>query len=458
MKRAILILALLLIPSIFALNLEIKEIDSTNTIIKGLDQPATFDLSIKNRGASDNLIFYTFFSPNVFPKGTTPIASGETKMIKLEIYPPEKVRNLGYQTFEYFIRSDDDSELTRTLTINAIELEDAFEIGSGDVDLESETIKIYVHNKVNFNFKEVNAEFSSPFFAFSEKFPLGPNQKKEFIVKLNKEDFSKLMAGVYTMDAKVTVGNLKTDLEAPIRFREKNILVETKKDQGVIINTKTIIKTNEGNLVETSQTMVKKNIISRLFTTFSPEPSIVERKGFTVFYTWNQEINPGESSEIKITTNWLMPFIILILIVLVSGVTRYYSNRNLIIRKNVSMVKTKGGEFALKVSIAVKAKSYIERVNVFERFPPLMKLHDKFGVEAPAKIDEKGRKLEWRFERLQEGETRVLNYILYSKVGVVGKFALPRTTALFEREGKILERNSNQAFFMIEQGIKREYN
>jgi hypothetical protein len=51
---------------------------------------------------------------------------------------------------------------------------------------------------------------------------------------------------------------------------------------------------------------------------------------------------------------------------------------------------------------------------------------------------------------MQPGERRVFSYIIYSKIGVLGKFALPSVTAVYEKEGKVKEAQSNQAFFMLE--------
>lgn len=394
----------------------------------------------------------------MFPKGTTYISGGSTEQVQLEFYPPEKIKATGYQTFEYFIKSSDSTEEAQkeTATINAIELIDAFEIGSSEVNIDSQTLTIYIHNKVNKNFDNISVEFSSPFFTQTEQLSLDAYQKKEFTIELNKEDFKKLMAGFYTMSAEVQFDGLKTTIETPIKFVEKDILTESENDHGFLINTKTIIKTNEGNTISESQAVIKKNIISRLFTTFNPEPDSTERQGFSVYYTWNQEINPGESYEIKVKTNWIFPFIVILLIVAIAVMTKYLSSRNLVLRKRVSFIRTKGGEFALKVSIIVDAKKFIEKVNITERLPPLVKLHERFGPEAPSRVDEKGRKIEWRFNHLEEGEKRVLSYIIYSKVGVVGKFALPRTSAIFEKEGKILERNSNKTFFVIEQNSRRD--
>ena len=72
----------------------------------------------------------------------------------------------------------------------------------------------------------------------------------------------------------------------------------------------------------------------------------------------------------------------------------------------------------------------------------------------PKKVDEKNKRIEWYFDRLQAGETRMISYIIYSKVGVLGKFALPTTTAIYEKEGEIHEAESNQAFFIAEQARK----
>lgn len=457
MKKIIvsLLITLLILQSVLAINLGIEKQSSNEVMILDLDEPAIFDLQIKNNGPSDNFQFYTFFTPTLYPKGTTSIATGETKNVQLEIYPPEKIKS-GYTTFDYFIKSQDGSEMTQTLLVNVINLEDAFEIGSGDVDFDSNTLNLYVHNKVGFNFKKINAKFTSPFFNFEKEFSLEPNQRQDFSVELKKEEFNKLKAGYYTFKVEFEVEDVKAELEEKIKFVEKNIVTTTSKDSGLIISTKTITKTNEGNVVSEVDSTIKKNILSRLFTTFSPEPNSVSREGLSVYYTWQQELNPGESLDIKIKTNWLFPFIIIVLIVLIVVLTKKYSNINIVMRKKVQFVRAKGGEFALKVSIIVNAKKYIEKVSIIDRLPFITKIHDRFGPEHPSRVDEKNKKIEWNFEKLEQGEVRILSYIIYSKIGVLGKFALPRATAIFERDGEIKEAQSNKTFFLTEQRRKEE--
>ena len=450
-KIFILILILLILPLVLAIDINVEKQSSNEVMIAGLDKPAVFDLKITNLGAASNFQFYNLLGFNILPDEKVHISKGQTKEIQLKIFPIENLKYRGFYTFEYFIKGQDLSETREEVTFRIINLEDTFEIGSGKIDPESNSIKIYIHNKVNFDFGEINATFSSAFFDFEEGFSLGPNERKEFSVQLNKEDFKKLMAGFYTLNAEISVEGKKANVEGIIKFVEKDIITTTKKSYGFVINTKIIEKTNEGNTLAKSQTVLKKNIISRLFTSFSPQPDIVEREGLIIYYTWDREIKPGETLEIVVKTNWFLPLLVIFFIVFIVILTKQYLKTNLVLRKKVSFVKAKGGEFALKVSIFVHSKKYIEGVNIIDKLPPLVKIYERFGGEKPSRINEKGRKIEWNFEKLEAGETRILSYIIYSKVGVLGRFALPAATAIYERDGKIHESASNKAFFIAEQ-------
>jgi len=450
-KILVLLLIGLLISFISAINLKVEKQSSDEVMIGEIDNPASFDLRITNSGPADSFLFYNLLGFGMAPKGTVLINKGETKNVKLMIYPRENFDFRGFYTFQYFIQAQDSSEIAEELTVEIIDLKDAFEVGSGEIDPELNSLEIYIHNKKNFNFEKINVAFSSNFFNVEKEFSLGGNQREDFDVQLNKDDFKKLMAGFYTLNAEVMVGDKKANVEGIIKFIEKDIVTTTKKQYGFIINTKIIKKTNEGNVLAKSEIIIKKNIISRLFTSFSPEPDVVERQGAEISYTWNKEIKPGESLEIVVKTNWLLPLLLILFVVVIVILVKQYSKTDLILKKRVSFVKAKGGEFALKVSVLVNAKKYIERINIIDKLPNLVKVYERFGGEKPSKIDEKNKKIEWYFEKLEQGETRMMSYIVYSKIGVVGKFALPSASAIYEKEGEIHESESNKAFFIAEQ-------
>lgn len=455
-KIGLIIFALLFISSISAINLKVEKISSNEAIIKGINEPALFNLNITNLGPSSNFQFYNLLGFSMSPKGTVAINSMESKEIQVMVYPRDDLNYEGFYTFQYFIKGEDGSEVTEELTIKMVKLEDAFEIGSGEVDPQSNSIEIYIHNKESFNFKAIKARFSSAFFDFQENFSLSPHEKKTFDVQLDRESFKKLMAGFYTLDVEVNAEGKKADIEGVIKFAEKDIVSTTKKDYGLFINTQIIQKKNDGNTIASSETVIRKNILSRLFTTVNPEPDIVERQGLSVYYTWSRKINPGDSLEIQVKTNWLMPLFVVFFIIAIVIFAKQYSRTDLALNKRVSFVQTKGGEFALKVSIMVHANRYVEKVNIIDVLPPLVKIYEKFGTERPRRINEKSRRIEWDFDNIQAGETRVLNYIIYSKIGVVGRFALPSATAIYEREGNVKETSSNRAFFITEPRRKTE--
>ena len=460
MKKQILIILMILmiLPLVLAIDLTIEKQTSNEVMVVDVGAPAIVDLKVTNNEKDDSFLFYTFFGQGIEPAQRIQIKEGETKDIQLAFLPRQDNNLRGFTTFEYFIQSFNKTQLSKKITINLIDLKDAFEIGSQEINPESNTIIIYIQNKVNTNFDKLRVELNSPFFEIDQEFELMGNQKKTFEVNLNKEDFDKLLAGFYTMNAKITSANVSAEIESQIKFVEKDLLKTTESKYGFLINTEIVEKENKGNTVVDSSTTIEKSIISRMFTTFNPEPSSIERQGTKVYYTWNQKVNPGETLKIKAKTNWILPFIILILIIAILIIVKRYSEKDLILRKRISFVQAKGGEFALKVTIFVKARKYLEKVNIIDRLPPLVKIYERFLNERPSKVDEAKKRVEWGFEKLEEGERRVLSYIIYSKVGVLGKFALPSTTGIYELQGKIKETTSNKVYFVAEQIQKKSEN
>lgn len=449
-KLVIFLLGLIILPSMLAIDLEVNQISSNEVFIQDLEKPVIFELELTNNEDKSDFEFYNLLGFDISPSKVT-LDKQETKQIKLEIIPHSNFNIPGFYIFNYFVQDENFNKIPLQLTFETIQLEDAFEIGSEEVSSELNTLEVFVHNKKNFNFGKIDVKFSSAFFNLEKTFEILPYEKKTFEIELNKEDFKKLKAGFYNLNAEVNVQDKTAEISGVIKFPEQDIVKTENKNYGFLINTNVITKTNEGNVVENSETRVEKNIISRLFTTFNPEPDFVDRKGSTVIYIWHQEINPGESIEINIKTNWLLPLILIVFLLVIVILVKQFSSTDLNLRKKVTFVRAKGGEFALKVSIFIYAKEYIEKVSIIDRLPSLVKLYEKFGGEnLPKNVDEKNRRIRWEFEKLERGETRMLSYIIYSKIGVLGRFALPKVTAIFEREGKIKETESNRAFFVAE--------
>jgi hypothetical protein len=114
---------------------------------------------------------------------------------------------------------------------------------------------------------------------------------------------------------------------------------------------------------------------------------------------------------------------------------RAYYSTVLVITKRISLVRTKGGEFALRVRLSVKARKDVSEVILRDTLPSMVKLYDQH-IRQPDEIDSAKRQLVWRIQRLNSGEERVFSYIIYSKIKIVGQFTLPAAHATFVHDGK----------------------
>ena len=192
---------------------------------------------------------------------------------------------------------------------------------------------------------------------------------------------------------------------------------------------------------------MKKDIVSRLFTGFSDTPDKTERSGLVVSYVWQKQLQPGDSWEVKATTNYTLPFILILLVIVVVFFVKVANRTHVTVSKNVSYVRTRGGEFALKVTLSVRAKNHVDKLQLVDRLPGMTVLYEKFGTK-PDRMDSMTKRLFWAIPQMQAGEERVFSYIVYSKINIVGRFELPAAAIMYERDGTIHEALSNRAFFL----------
>ncbi|MBU2459202.1 MAG: hypothetical protein KKB29_02470 [Nanoarchaeota archaeon] len=448
---------LVLLPFVSSENVTVTRRSSGEVLVVNTDSAVTLDLKLFNSGPEATFELYNLLGFTMEPNNIY-MSAGSTTNVELKLTPLGTINERGYYTMSYYIKRSDTEQEQHTLTFKIIELKDAFSIGAGYLDPQSTEVEVFIKNKENVEFGNASAKFTSPFFNFEKVFTLEPYETKTFDIPIDREILKGMTAGFYTITSEVTIGDEKASVEGVVKFMEKDIVTTTKSEFGFLINTQVIEKSNEGNVVQKTETVISKNVIPRLFTSFSPEPDMVERDGANVYYTWISEINPGEVIQIKVKTNWLFPFMIIFFLAIIVFITRKYTETSLVLRKRVSFVHAKGGEFALKVTVFISSKKYLERINIIDRLPPLVDVYERFGGEQPSKIDKKNKKIEWNFEKLEAGEMRTISYVIYSKVGIVGRFALPPATAIYEQEGNIQEAESNRAFFVTEQRVRKSEN
>ncbi|MBS3081059.1 hypothetical protein J4221_06305 [Candidatus Pacearchaeota archaeon] len=451
MRKIITIVVFLLVLSfVQAINLEINHEPLQNSFIVDLNEPATYNLTIKNLGSSDSFEIYSLVGVDIKPNKTS-ILTNETKSFVMEIIPQTHLKSQrGPFNFVYKIKNSKNEIVEERLIINIVDLASSFSLKPEDINPNSEEIVVSIENKLNYNFENINIKLNSVFFEHEELISLKPKEKIELRVPLNKDKLSTLNAGKYLMEVNLKYLDSETNLESKINFVEQENVETLENEEGFFVRKKEVIKKNSGNTENAASITISRNLISYLFTTVEPNPDDTNFNWFSASYVWNENLSPGEQLKVSAVTNWFYPLIILILIVFGFLLIKNSIYPDIALKKKVSFVKTKGGQFALKVSIMIKAKRFIEKIKITDKLPQLVELYDKFGTITPDVIDMKHKKLEWSLNSLNSGESRVFSYIIYSKIGVVGKFELPNASAVYEKDGKIKQITSNKSFYVNE--------
>lgn len=447
-KLSFLIIGLICLTLVSAL--EISEDYDTNVLIKDID--SSIDLTLNITDAQPGVYnLYTLSDVSIKPSETFTII-GSSKIKKFTIQPNENLDVEGYYKFTYTLNYRGIEKFDKKFTVNVLNLEDAIEIGSDSINPESDNITFYIKNKENVRIENLSAEFSSILFEKKLGFDLEPNEKKIIPITVDPDKLKKTKAGVYVLEGIFKTNKEERILEGNLFLGEKKGITSLQETTGFLIRTETATKANSGNVLETVQITMKRNIFSRLFTLFDIEPTDTQRKGLTVEYTWIKErLKPAEVYIVKASTNYIFPFFIIVVAVLALLGLKRFGETKLEIKKSVTHVKTKGGQFALKIILSIKSRKAVENVTLIDKIPAIVKIYNQFGLVKPDKIDPESRRLHWYIGDMAAGEERTFNYIVYSKVGVVGKFSLPEAIAVFEKNGNIHEVGSNKVFFMSDQ-------
>lgn len=452
-EMIVLVFAIFMIASVSAIGFQ-KDV-STDVIIKEFNQPAKFTLTLTDVSGGDYQL-YTLTDVSLSPKGYFSLPSG-TSAMEVGVYRTEDLKQEGYYSFVYYLKKYNGDNYEDRMMVKVLPLEDVIEISSDTIAPDAKEVTFYIQNNERAELNNVKVKFNSIFFTDLEKeISLKPFEKVEISVPVESQKMKTTKAGAYIIKADFKTDSGVKRVEGKIYLGEKKDIRTEEDSSGFIIYTDTVTKMNTGNVPQEVNVVMKRNIITRLFTSFNNEPDAVERAGLGVKYTWNENLEPTDIFVVKAKTNYVFPVFVLLFAGIILFVFKRYTETKLEVRKSVSSVKAKGGELALRVTVRVKARRSVENVSIIDRMPALVKIYESFGVLKPSKVDAANRRIHWNLGDLQSGEERIVSYIIYSKIGVVGKFSLPSALTVFEKDAKIHEIESNNVFFLAEQA-KRDF-
>lgn len=458
MKRigVICLLLAFLLPLASAL-VDVQKSDEIPVVIAGSDDPvARYMLTLTNHGPTDDFQIYSLVGVALTPEKIH-LESGKSTSIVLEARPNKHLlsNTRGFIKFQYELYSSLNQVTRAELVFRLVDMKDVFFFRPASVQPGDAVVKIGVQNLENARFDDMEFTFDSDLVSATNTLSIGPHETVNLTLPVDSEAMKKLKAGTYPLTVTTSYQGAEGTQETDLKYLERGSVSVAEVRKGVIIRSITTEKTNEGNVPVSVTISQRRDILTRLLTTQSPRPNTVDKRGFFVVYTWQQELQPAQTLHVVSTTNYTLPLIVALVIVLLVILVKVYTTGAVSLTKRVHFVRTKGGEFALKVTVTAHARRAVNELTITDRIPHAMKLYDSFG-HRPEILDEATRRIGWKLTRLNAGESRVFSYIMYSKIRVVGSFELPLAHATYTHNGQSKSTLSNKTSFVAEFGHTKD--
>jgi hypothetical protein len=412
--------------------ISIKEKNVINRVIATeLDIPAEFELKIRNNQLNaDNFEIYSLLDVIITPLGTFLIESSTIKTIKVTVMP--RLKQVGKFGINYYIKGENagpEQAIQDKFIIDVRNFSDIARITIPKIiDREETKLVFEISNPENIDFGRGKVIVESEFFDFEQEIDLSPGTSQK--IEIDLKNLHELDAGAYTIEFKFYLEDYDEVIaERDVKLVEVIKITESDfKRIGLLSYTRNIIKKNDGNVEQHVRLELSQFILEKVFSRYDIEPDSSYYIGLMYVAVWQRELKTGETLDVKSTVDYTVPVFLLIAIILAYVGIQIAKRPRLILRKKIIKVRAKGAEFALKIVLVVKnIGSIIEDVTVVDRLPISAKIHERFGVIKPDKI-EKGR-LIWKFEKLMPGEEHIVSYIIYSRVIPLGKIKIPRAIA-----------------------------
>ncbi|MFB6175418.1 MAG: hypothetical protein ABEJ87_05635 [Candidatus Nanohalobium sp.] len=421
-KLSGLIVFLLLIGSVSAFQATVHRPDPTASP----DSPALIQVKVNNTYNQEVGYSIGVFSPKpswIYTEESKTLKPGEVHNFDITVTPGKYAVDNTY-SFSIYVKASGINESkklkssfhvkrSRKLILEDFSLENTSYMPGdslkGSMKIRSISSNVLKNYRAVFSYKNFSTtEKSSPILP-------GGTRELEFTLPVKKGE----KPGIYGLNASLQLGG------SEVRRETRNFSVGKVTDINVKENTQDNILTyrgsisvrNEGNAKENYT--VNRTVASYLapITGFSKSPDSADKNGPQQVYYWKTSLEPGEEFTLTRTTNYWMPGIALIGIIVALAALKKLSN-TVEIRKTVE-----DDPEGLKVSIEIENISdrTLTHATVEDFIPDIAEVDKDFEMGAPTvRRTNDGTKLVWGLEDLEPGDQRILQYVIRPKVEVEG--------------------------------------
>ncbi len=451
MKYIPIILCLLLCAST-ALALEVT-VDPIQDVISTAEI-AKFDLQLTNTQATDDFrLYYSGVEWDVRP-ATFSIPSQGTITRYIEVRP--LYVNPGQHAVPISIRSDSGILDTVNLIVNVRTPESSsYQPSVGiaasmpdrltpDKDLD---IALSLTNRNPRDLQNLEVNVDSDYFHYTETIDLGPTTLTN--------------RSVYEVDLNFDIPNTIDPQAIPITFSlvyenetvgllQKSLIIdsfspgfggEIEVVDGFLKDTQIITVENEGNVQRADSYRIPLPLFKSIFSSEDPDASVLTENGKRYLY-WEFDLAAGETREVRVTTNYRI-FALLILIIVLTVVLYFVLRSPLSISKSAQVIATQeGGISMLKVMVTLRNISgkSISSLKIYDRIPHLADYYkeEHIGSLPPDSVqrsDQKGTLLKYVITELEPFEERIITYKIRTQLNILGGVTLPEVVGRFKSAG-----------------------
>jgi hypothetical protein len=219
-------------------------------------------------------------------------------------------------------------------------------------------------------------------------------------------------------------------------------------EESFLYSKETVVRTNTGNIVSKETYMKRLSWFGKLFTSTSPSPDGVSRKGSDYVLTWEFDLQPDQTRTIVIETSYRGFVFAVILAILLFGFLFYWLKRDVSLEKKViSMKKGEHGYYSMNVVLSLKNKTLkdIRNMKVMDRLAGRVDDVSNYGAFKPSVFKSesgKSTKVVWNLPKLGKREEILLQYTMRYKPHIIR--SMPPAVAKYLRKGRPVFVKSNR--------------
>ena len=464
MKKGVLVLVLVILYSFSALAHEDLVVSHEVIQDKVLNEDEfVFKVTLENkRNVSDRFRFYSP-SPfwewifNVEPKQIYIDAeSSQEVILKLRPYEDKDPGNYGI-TLNVVSNNDSDILTEHSFDVEILDYDDIVDINlelPNVIDVDNDNLfRVVLNSNSGYVIPNITINLKSDYFdETGEMGILGEDSlESEFLIDFGQNvdaGEKDIHVFIYRED-KLVMEKVQRINIAP----SGNVQEVGTPEKGFLYNKETIEKVNNGNSISYETFTKKLSYFQKLFTSFSEEPSSVEKVNGYYVHEWSYSLNSGEGKIISIETDYReFVFILIGAIILVWLLYLYFKTDLRLIKRITSVQHSKEGVTTIGVLLVLKNKGMtkIRNIKLMDGMVNVVEKPSEFGSVKPSRIIRStgGTKMMWNIPVIDSGSELFISYTVKVKAKVIGNLFVPNAIAKYvkSKRRRVIKSNKVKIF------------